>query len=172
MDSYAYPGEDATSAQVFALAREYDAAARELFASGRRKAGNSAPARLCALHAIELYLSAYLLHAGRDATEVRGLQHQLAKRGEMAADAGLLLRRRTREHLRQLDERREYLAERYCPQPNQSPSPVNRLISTLDELASKTSRIGERPGHCAGELVLGNIDSPQSLPADKVELCR
>ena len=53
------------------------------------------PYRLLALHAIELYLNAYLLDRGYAAADVRRLQHDLAVRTERAVRAGLVLRVRT-----------------------------------------------------------------------------
>jgi hypothetical protein len=61
-----YPGSNASAREILNLADAYRAAALSLFATGSRgRSPAAAPARLCAVHAIELYLNAYLRHAGR-----------------------------------------------------------------------------------------------------------
>lgn len=55
--------------------------------------------RLCAIHAIELYLNGFLLSLGNDAKSIRSRQHNLADRSELALKRGLKLRKRTAEHL-------------------------------------------------------------------------
>ena len=131
-----YPGELATAAQVLSLANEYRRSAATLLASGRSGVPLSwAPYRLVAIHAIELYLNAYLLAAGYSQASVRGLQHNTASRAQLAA-VNLRLRQRTAVHLQALSDNREYLVARYDPVPMRV-SQLNRLHATLAEIARK-----------------------------------
>ena len=129
-----YPGEAATAAEVVALANEYRIAAQLLVQNGRPGEPRSrAPFRMVAIHAVELYLNAFLLRSGHSAGEVRGLQHNLAAR-----ELGLVLRKRTREHLHAMSQSREFLVTRYVPSGT-SLSEINRLQATLTEVAQKVS---------------------------------
>jgi hypothetical protein len=94
---------------------------------------------LVAIHAVELYLNALLLHRGYMPSQVRGLQHDLAQRAELAVAAGLKLRSRTTAHLAAIARNREYLVIRYGPELNGTSSQINRLLATLDELAKKVT---------------------------------
>jgi len=124
------------------LANEYRRAASALYALGRKGEPLSrAPYRLLAIHALELYLSAVLIHRGHAPTAVRGLQHDLATRAHLAAIAGLVLRKRTAAHLASLAMSREYVVTRYSPEAQCSLSQVNRLAATLEEVAAKVTLI-------------------------------
>lgn len=132
-----YPGERATAAQLLALAAEYRRSAEMLLAAGRSGSPLSwAPYRLVAIHAIELYLNAYLLSAGYRAAEIRALQHDVAARSRLTIVASLKLRKRTSAHLQSLSSNREYLVTRYDPAPAAN-SNLNRLHATLVELSEK-----------------------------------
>ncbi len=112
-----YPGSEASIAQLLALAQEYHAAHNHLMVrpnSGQAHA--SAPARLLAIQAIELYLNAFLRHAGENPQTIRGFQHDLGKRTALAIERGLVLKKRTAEHLMALTATREYLSSRYGPE--------------------------------------------------------
>ncbi|HWT13491.1 MAG TPA: hypothetical protein VN231_12105 [Allosphingosinicella sp.] len=136
-----YPGEMAAPEQVLLLADEYRKAAHLLLQLGRPGGQLSrAPFRLVAIHAIELYLNALLLHRGHAPSQVRGLQHDLAQRAELAVAAGLKLRSRTAAHLTAIARNREYLVIRYGPELNGTSSQINRLTATLDELAKKVTK--------------------------------
>lgn len=89
-----------------------------------------APARMAAIHAVELYLNALLIEKGHSAAEIRGFQHDLKKRASLPAVRALKLRERTLAHLASLSEGREYLATRYGPELSGTWSQVNRLIAT------------------------------------------
>lgn len=135
-----YPGESATPEQIFRLAEEYRKAAHLLLQLGRRGDPLSrAPCRLSAIHAIELYLNALLLFMGQETSRIRGLQHNLAARSEMAIASGLQLRKRTAAHLSAMAGNREYLVTRYGPEMTATISQINRLTATLDEVANKVS---------------------------------
>ena len=137
--SVSYPGESATAAEVSSLADEYRLAALLLLESGRPKEPKSrAPFRMVAIHAVELYLNAFLLSSGHNAGQVRGLQHNLAARADLAVELGLVLRKRTREHLHTMSQSREFLVTRYVPSGT-SLSEINRLQATLAEVAQKVS---------------------------------
>lgn len=134
-----YPGETATPVEVVALADEYRLSASLLLQNGRpREPRSRAPFRMVAIHAVELYLNAFLLHSGHAAGQVRGLQHNLAARADLAFEFGLSLRKRTREHLHAMARSREFLITRYVPSGT-SLSEINRLQATLAEIAQKVS---------------------------------
>ena len=98
-----------------------------------------APCRLCAVHAIELYLNAFLLKLGHPPERIRDSRHDLAARAALANAGGLGLRRRTAIHLAAMTQGREYLVLRYDPGMAELP-PLNRLWATLDEIARKVTR--------------------------------
>jgi hypothetical protein len=133
-----YPGALASPSEVLQLATEYHEAAQLLATRGRRGQPISrAPYRLAAIHAVELYLNAFLLHSGLGHGRVRGLQHDLAARTDLSLERGLQLRKRTATHLRTMTAAREYLASRYGPELSSSLSQLNRLSATLGEVAGK-----------------------------------
>jgi uncharacterized protein (UPF0332 family) len=141
-----YPGDSATAEQILRLAEEYRKAAQLLLQQGRCGAPLSrAPYRLSAIHAIELYLNALLLHKGHEASDIRGMQHSFAKRTERAIDSGLKLRKRTATHLAAMEENREYLVTRYSPDKAAIVSEINRLTATLEEVAKKVTAIMSSP---------------------------
>ena len=119
------------------MADAYRRAAKSLLREGSRQTLSRAPATLCAIHAIELYLNAFLLHRGRPAPELRGHFHDLVGRAELAKEHGLVLRARTAAHLAKVTRDREYLISRYGPEKLSTLSEVNRLVATLDEIAKK-----------------------------------
>lgn len=142
----AYPGESATAEQILRLAEEYRKAAHLLLQLGRRGDPLSrAPCRLSAIHAIELYLNALLLFRGQETSRIRGLQHDLAARTQMAIANGVQLRKRTAEHLSAMAGNREYLVTRYGPEMTATISQINRLTATLDEVANKVSAMMAAP---------------------------
>jgi hypothetical protein len=137
-----YPGESATAEEVLLLAEEYQKAARLLLQQGRRGTPVTwAPCRLSAIHAIELFLNALLLHEGHDASAIRGMQHNLVERAEQAVAGGLQLRKRTAAHLSAMVGNREYLVTRYGPEMSATVSQINRLTATLEEVAKKVAAI-------------------------------
>ena len=134
------PGSLASTEQLLLLARAYHRAAETLL--GNRRKGDPislAPFRLAAIHAMELYLNALLRNEGLDHKKVRGLQHDLASRTKLAQEAGLVLRKRTAEHLQDLAKNREYLVSRYDPDLTLATRHVNRLVATLNELHLKAN---------------------------------
>lgn len=134
-----YPGSTAAPNDIVALADEYRRAAIALMESGRRGEPLSrAPGRLCAMHAIELYLNAFLLAGGTPPEQIRSHFHNLAARTESAIAGGLVLRKRTADHLRKMTEDREYLVSRYGPEMTSTLSELNRLMATLEEVSKKT----------------------------------
>lgn len=140
-----YPGEGAAPSGVLALADEYRRAAEALQPIGRRRSPLSrAPYRLLAIHAIELYLNAYLLAAGYSAIEVRRLQHDFCARTRHALGAKLVLRKRTAAHLHRLSERCEYLTTRYDCAPTEA-SELNQLAPSLAEVVEKVSAFVRAP---------------------------
>ncbi|MBZ9994056.1 hypothetical protein [Mesorhizobium sp. BH1-1-4] len=142
-----YPGELASPQQVHELAQEYRKAAHHLLPLGRPgKPLTRAPFRLSAIHAIELYLTALLLHRGHNPNQIRKMHHDLSARTEHTLAAGLLLRAKTAKHLQTLSQNREYLVTRYGPEMAATASHITRLTATLDEVAVKvTLLIGVSP---------------------------
>lgn len=118
------------------LAEEYKNAALLLMQLARRGDPLSrAPFRLNAIHAIELYLNALLLHLGHEPSRIRGMQHDLTTRTALAIANGLKLRKRTEAHLSTMTGNREYVVSRYGPEMTATISQINRLTATLDEVA-------------------------------------
>ena len=141
-----YPGELATPEQVFLLAEQYRSAAVRLLEQGKpRRPLSRAPFRLVAIHAIELHLNAFLLHCGKPASDLRGLQHNLQSRLDLAEACGLKLRLKTRQHVVTLVDTREYLVTRYGPELASNVSQINRLTATLEEVAKKVAVLMARP---------------------------
>jgi len=139
-----YPGENASSFQIIELANAYYSAAIDLFKL-RADFGDAiwfAPARFCAIHAIELYLNAVLRHEGVPATQIRGRMHNLADPTFLSL---LKLRKKTAEHLLALTERREYLIARYAPDQTSQHTELNRLTVTLVEIMTKAGNHVIRP---------------------------
>lgn len=135
-----YPGELASPHQIHELAEQYRKAATLLLQLGRPgKPLTRAPFRLSAIHAIELYLTALLLHRGHNPNQIRKMQHDLSARTEHALEAGLRLRAKTAQHLQSLSRNREYLVTRYGPELAATASQINRLTATLDEVAAKVT---------------------------------
>ncbi|MER8822730.1 hypothetical protein [Mesorhizobium sp. M0619] len=135
-----YPGELASPQQIHELAEEYRKAAALLLQLGRSgKPLTRAPFRLSAIHAIELYLTALLLHRGHNPNQIRKMQHNLAERTERALEVGLRLRAKTANHLQSLSQNREYLVTRYGPELAATTSQINRLTATLEEVAVKVT---------------------------------
>jgi hypothetical protein len=91
------------------------------------------------MHAIELYLNALLLQQGHDAKRIRGMQHDLGARTQLAISGGLKLRARTAQHLALMVSNREYLVTRYGAEMTSTVSQMNRLTATLNEVAKKVS---------------------------------
>lgn len=138
----AYPGSNASAEDVILLATEYHHAALTLLQKARKgKPLSRAPSRLCAIHAIELYLNAFLLCLGDTPEQIRSRQHDLTERATLAADRGLRLRKKTAEHLMKMSEGREYLVSRYGPEMASTLSEINRLMATLEEVGKKVSSV-------------------------------
>ncbi|EAU41574.1 hypothetical protein FP2506_14114 [Fulvimarina pelagi HTCC2506] len=136
-----YPGSETEPAAIFRLAEEYRHAAKALSKLARPGAPETlAPFRLAAIHAIELYLNAWLLMDGIAPSVVRGLQHDLAKRAEWALHSKLTLRIKTARHLVALSVQRDYLVSRYAPELLSTLTQRNRLEATLEEVARKVAR--------------------------------
>ncbi|NTJ51372.1 hypothetical protein G6K93_30570 [Agrobacterium rhizogenes] len=123
---------------ILNLAKQYQDAANKL-GEGSSKP-NQAPRRLLALHAIELYLNAFLLAKGVDPSAICGLQHDLGERTRLASDAGLILRKRTVAHLATLPARNEYHVISYAPELMSTLSQMNRVMATVDELSRKVRK--------------------------------
>jgi hypothetical protein len=137
-NGFAYPGKAAGVQGILNLAKQYQDAAGKL-GEGSSKP-NQTPRRLLALHAMELYLNAFLLAKGVNPTTIRGFQHDLGERARLASDAGLALRKRTVAHLAMLSASNEYHIIRYAPELTSTLPQVNRVMATVDELSRKVRK--------------------------------
>lgn len=134
----AYPGSKASIGQMLDLANAYYDAATTLFKKAQKKEPLSyAPARLCCIHAIELYLNVFLRHEGVLPEQIRARMHNLA---DPAFVARLKLKNKTARHLESMTEKREYLISRYGPEQIAEHSQLNRLLATLVEIATKIGK--------------------------------
>ena len=93
--------------------------------------------------------------AGAGIADYRYEQHDLRKRTANPEVSALRLRQRTLEHLGKLSEGREYLSIRYGPELSGNLSQLNRLMATLDEVATKVG----------GALDKANPSTPDPGPA-------
>lgn len=130
-----YPGSTASKWQILDLANEYYHAAIHLFEKSNKNTPLSyAPARFCCIHAIELYLNAFLRHEGVPPEKIRSRMHNFA---DPEFVAQLKLRKKTSQHLATITERREYLISRYGPEMITELTELNRLTATLVEIMTK-----------------------------------
>ncbi|AIC25524.1 hypothetical protein IE4803_CH00349 [Rhizobium etli bv. phaseoli str. IE4803] len=133
-----YPGSNANPLEVLDLADAYFDASKLLFNEGRKQIALSlAPARMCAIHAIELYLNAFLRYEGVAPEEIRKRMHNLA---EPMFVAKLKLRKKTALHLEAMTTKREYIISRYAPERTREHTALNRLNATLSEVMAKVGK--------------------------------
>ncbi len=133
-----YPGANASLWEVLNLANAYYRASMILFKDYQKEAPLSiSPARMCAIHAIELYLNAFLRHQGIPPEDIRKRMHNLA---EPTFVAMLKLRKKTALHLEAMTARREYLISRYAPERMAEHTELNRLTATLVEIMTKVGK--------------------------------
>ncbi|WP_028731718.1 hypothetical protein [Rhizobium leguminosarum] len=133
-----YPGSNANPSEVLDLANAYSLASKFLFGKGQKRVPISiAPARMCAIHAIELYLNAFLRHEGVAPEEIRKRMHNLA---EPLFVAKLKLRKKTALHLEAMTAKREYIISRYAPERTREHTELNRLTATLAEVMAKVGK--------------------------------
>jgi hypothetical protein len=97
------------------------------------------------VHAIELYLDAFLRGVGESPCRLRAHGHDLRMRAALAMDRGLALRAKTRTHLIRLTVDREYIVLRYGPDRAASVSDLNRLLASLGEIARKVRELTADP---------------------------
>ena len=120
------------------LAKAYYAAAIVVFENLPANGSLSyAPARLISIHAIELYLNAFLRHQGVTPDQIRGRMHNLADPGFVTT---LNLKKKTASHLITMTEKREYLISRYAPELTSQHTQLNRLVATLEEVMTKVTK--------------------------------
>ena len=93
--------------------------------------------RLCAIHAIELYLNAFLRHEGVAPEQIRARMHNLSDPQLVTA---IKLKKKTAEHLEALTNRREYLISRYGPEQVSQHTELHRLQATLKEMMMKVGK--------------------------------
>ncbi len=128
---------------ILNLATHYQDAANRL-GKGPSKPSHL-PLRLLALHAIELYLNAFLLAKGVDPATIRSFRHDLSQRSRIASEAGLVLRKRTMAHLAALSSSNEYHVIRYASESPSKLPQLTRIMATLDELSRKVRKILRAP---------------------------
>jgi hypothetical protein len=136
-----HPGDCACVQALLELAADYRRAAHAL--EKLRRADKSVPfdpIRLVAIHATELHLHAFLRAQGIEGKEIRKLNHDLARMTALAAQKGIVLRGRTAAHLQSMTGAREYRNVRYAPQLQPKSSQINRILATLEEVATKVAK--------------------------------
>jgi hypothetical protein len=134
-----FDGEEAAQATL-KLADEYKKAAGMLYGATRKKDPLSlAPWRLLAIHAIELYLNAFLISKGSTGKALRCMQHNFGERAKLALDAKLVLKKKTADHLISITEKREYVVSRYDAGTEAELSKISRLTATLEEISAKVT---------------------------------
>lgn len=135
-----YPGNDATAKEILSLAREYRLTASALDKLRKQNQRlSSAPYRFAAVHAIELYLNAYLMHHGLTPAEIRGTAHDLEFRAASAREHGLILRCKTIALITRINQNREYLIVRYGYKQMAAVVSVTELQSVLNEVSKKVT---------------------------------
>lgn len=139
--SHAYPGAGSTVSQTLMLADEYYSAAMLLIRQeDPHGVTRFAPARLCVIQAIELYLNAFLLFEDVEPAEIRGFQHALVKRAEATRARGLVLKAKTYDRLAELEASREYLLVRYGPERSEELMALPQMFSVLDNVTKAVRR--------------------------------
>lgn len=139
-----YPGSSASAREILDLANAYYGAALHLMTLAQKDVPLSrAPARMCAIHAIELYLNAFLRSEGAPPEAVRGRMHNLSDPQFISV---LHLRAKTVRHLDEMTQRREYLIARYAPERVALHTELNRLTATLVEVMTKVGGHLEKVG--------------------------
>jgi len=134
-----------TPQELANLARSFSEATDKLLGLCKKgKPLTHAPYRFAAIHAIELYLTAYLQLNNHEPKTIRKLQHNLEERTARATEAGLKLRKRTIAHLGELTSTREYVETRYQPTALKNLTQPNRLIATLKDVEDKVMKVVAR----------------------------
>ncbi|MCX7300156.1 MAG: hypothetical protein NTX73_07210 [Rhodobacterales bacterium] len=136
-----YPGEGSTVMQMLSLADEYYSASILLIRHKAHSPSLFAPARLCVLQAIEVYLNSYLLFCGMTPKDIRTFRHLLNDRVIAAQKLGLELAPETHESLTKLEKSREYLLVRYGPERESELSDLPDLFNTLDDVTRKVRKV-------------------------------
>lgn len=123
--------------EIVGLARIYAACASDLAAAvvGGGVA-RQAPARFCAVHAVELYLNAYLRHCGMPGAELRRMCHDQSARLMHAMARGLRLPNGTALHIIRMSEDRDYLRLRYELSAAATLAPMTRIAATLRDVGA------------------------------------
>jgi hypothetical protein len=139
-----YQDTSITAEQTLVLSRQFEEAAMAYPKAAKGLAWS--PYRWMAIHALELSFNALLLHNCLDAKEVRGMQHDLLARLNLATSFGLKLRQRTAQHIAVLTETREYVLHRYVPAKSLTSSQLNRVFATTHEVGKKVEKLlAEKP---------------------------
>jgi hypothetical protein len=129
--------------EMLDLAKSYADAAEHLFAEHRAsKMSLQKPARLCALHAIELYLHAFLTFRGATDKQMKDRHHALWH--EEFSDR-LGLDAKTQQHLKDLTTEKAYLAVRYGCEPPHTMCAETRMKRTLELIREKADLIPFHP---------------------------
>jgi hypothetical protein len=113
-----YPGDSATAQQLLELADQYFNAALTTRAKQvkPRQRLTWAPTRLLYVHAIELYLNAWLRKKNVANATLRGMKHSLSERYNEAARLGLTLPDSAQRNLVQVEHENAYVVVRYGPE--------------------------------------------------------
>lgn len=126
--------------ELIELAASYAEAAEKLKELWKKGVPLSqAPFRFVAIHAIELYLNAYLETNDHDPKEIRGLQHDLQKKTNCAMADGLKLKLRTVKYLGKLTANADYTCARYKPASLKQPAPPSQLLAAMNDVKDKVA---------------------------------
>lgn len=126
--------------QMLSLAHEYRKIALTLDKLEVKKRPIAlAPYRFAAVHAIELYINAFLMFKGYEAKALRGANHDFAKRQKWANELGLVLHSKTIARIDQIMLNREYLAARYSISHMKHGLDFAQLEIIMVELAKKVT---------------------------------
>jgi len=129
---------DSAAPDLIALANEYAKCANAL--NGLRKQNRrlqSAPHRFAALHAIDLYLNACLIHLGKGLKHTKSLQHNFYVKFELLELEGFVLKQRFKTYLKLLTDSGEYTQTRYSFHTVSDELSIPQLQALLREIAKK-----------------------------------
>ncbi len=128
-----------TAAGLYFLAEDFLRAAK-LTAEDRRTL-TGGPSRLLALHACELFLKAYLLHAAATFRPSQLRTHNFAKLYKLATAADLRVTKSSADGLLRATELAEHNRARYVVVQRRGELPAKRAIAIATELHGKVAKV-------------------------------
>lgn len=157
-------GSGVTAYGALAIAEEYKRAA-ELLGADAMQSGRM-PHRLLALHALERFLRAHLLHTGQTPEAIRDFRHDIEKMRVDCEAHGLRISKQSRHFITAVAAEGDYVRVRYdtgvdyrggdwppLPRPNAS---MKLLIEVLDDVSTAVKTI-----------VTAQTDAPATVPKNR-----